>query len=55
MPGFLVPSDLDRMIPPTVNPLVWAESNLLASPGAKVMKNGLILRIHTLVPAVKKD
>ena len=55
MPGFLLPSDLERMIPETADPLVWSESNLLASPGALVMKGSDFFRIPTLVPAVKPD
>jgi hypothetical protein len=55
MPGFLIPADLDRMIPVTADPFRWAESNLLASPGALAMKDGVKFRIHTLVPAIKLD
>jgi hypothetical protein len=55
MPGFLIPSDLERMIPAGADPLQWAESNLLASPGALAMKNGKTFRIHTLVPTTKPD
>jgi hypothetical protein len=55
MPGFLIPSDLARMIPPDVVPEKWAEGRLLASPGALAVKNGVPFRIHTLVPAVKAD
>jgi hypothetical protein len=55
MPGCLIPSDLERMIPSGVDPFEWAESNLLASPGALVMKGYRMFRIHTLVPAVKPD
>ena len=55
MPGFLIPSDLQRMIPNHVEPLAWAETNLLASPGALVQRDGERFRIPTLVPAVKPD
>jgi Putative zinc- or iron-chelating domain len=55
MPGFLIPSDLTRMIPANVVPTEWAGGRLLASPGALVMKAGRTFRIHTLVPAVKAD
>jgi Fe-S-cluster containining protein len=59
MPGYLIPADLVRIIPkwelddpdPTHDPLTWAESNLLASPGALVSQAGRPFRIHTLVPA----
>jgi hypothetical protein len=55
MPGFLIPADLDRLIPVGVDPLVWAETNLLASPGALVMKGLRMFRIPSLVPAIKPD
>lgn len=55
MPGFLIPSDLDRIIPANVVPTQWAEGQLLASPGALVMKDGKTFRIRTLVPTVKAD
>jgi len=55
MPGFLIPSDLDRMIPPQMQPLPWAELTLLASPGALVAKGSDLFRIPTLVPAVKNN
>ena len=55
MPGFLIPADLDRLLPPNADPFKWAERNLLASPGAMVMKDGQIFRIPTLVPATKSD
>jgi hypothetical protein len=55
MPGFLVPSDLERMVPAGADPLAWAETNLLASPGALVMQGRHLFRIPTLVPAVRAD
>lgn len=55
IPGYLIPADLDRMIPEGVNPIAWAELNLLASPGATVIKDGEIFRIGTLVPKTKPD
>jgi hypothetical protein len=55
LPGFLIPSDLERMIPAGEDPFKWAEVNLLASPGAIVMKDGRTFRIHTLVMASKDD
>lgn len=55
MPGFLIPADLPRMLPADQSPLVWAEANLLASPGAKVIYQGQLMRIPTLVPATKPD
>ena len=55
IPGYLIPADLDRMIPAGADPLIWAESNLLASPGALVLQDGQPFRIPTLVPATKAD
>jgi hypothetical protein len=55
MPGFLIPTDLARMIPAGIDPLTWAETNLLASPGALVMKGAQLFRIPTLVPSTKSD
>ena len=55
MPGCLIPADLDRMIPEGIDPFRWAEENLLASPGALVMKDGALFRIQTLVPAIQED
>lgn len=57
MPGYLIPADLERMIPVGEEPLAWAERNLFASPGALVMvaSTGRTFRIRTLVPAIKPD
>lgn len=56
MPGFLLPADLERLLPESeILPYSWAERNLLASPGALAVKNGVTFRIPTLVPAVKSD
>ena len=56
MPGFLIPADLDRLVPLTAaDPLKFAEQALLASPGALVMKDGELFRIPTLVPATNND
>ena len=55
MPGFLIPADLERMIPADTDPLQWAESNLLASPGALVMRQGETFRVNTLVPAIQSN
>jgi hypothetical protein len=54
MPGFLIPADLDRLFPDDGG-LDWAAANLLASPGALVMRGGETFRIPTLVPATKPD
>jgi hypothetical protein len=62
MPGYLIPSDLARMIPAGADPLEWASKNLLASPGATVavlnQQTGKAegqRRIPTLVLAEKPD
>ena len=55
MPGYLIPSDLERMIPAGIDPYQWADTNLSASPGALVSQSGRQFRIHTLVPAAKPD
>lgn len=55
MPGYLIPSDLERMCPDTGTVFKWAETNLLASPGALVLKGHETFRIPTLVPAVKPN
>lgn len=55
MPGFLIPADLERLIPERTSIFQWAEENLLASPGAVVVRDGKVMRIPTLVPAVKED
>lgn len=52
VPGALVPSDLERLIPSGDDPFLWAEDHLLASPGFRMM-NGLgetLIQIPTLVP-----
>ena len=36
LPAWLIPSDLERMIPAGADPSQWAEANLLASPGPLV-------------------
>jgi Fe-S-cluster containining protein len=53
IPGFLIPSDLQRLTEHLgyKNPVEFAVANLLASPGATVMRQGRILQIPTLVPA----
>jgi len=55
MPGYLIPADLNRIIPPDANPFTWAVQSLLASPGAVVARGGQCFRIPTLVPAVRHD
>jgi hypothetical protein len=57
MPGYLLPSDLERIIPPFVDSFTWAQDNLLASPGALLMDSRTLktFRVGTLVPAVKAD
>lgn len=61
MPGFLIPADLDRLIPVSAAGVTavlrWANENLLASPGAliRIKATGEITRVPTLVPATKPD
>jgi hypothetical protein len=55
MPGFLIPTDLGRLLPPSTDPFAWADENLLASPGALILRAGKLDRIRTLVPATKAD
>jgi hypothetical protein len=51
VPGFLVPRDLDRLIPSCDEPLAWAEEHLLASKGFQVVVDGVeVLSIGSLVP-----
>jgi hypothetical protein len=53
MPGFLVPSDLQRLCPPGVDLLAWAKENLRASQGFVIVnpKTGAKVQIPSLVPA----
>lgn len=59
IPGYLVPDDLTRLAPKGTESeiLTWAETRLLASPGAKMgwMIDGSMqtFRVPTLVPARK--
>jgi hypothetical protein len=58
LPGYLIPADLDRvrfLVAPNQDLFEWARKHLLASPGAKVMSNGRLFRIPTLVPARKAE
>lgn len=56
MPGYLIPADLIRLIPEGIEPLAWAEQNLLASPGAVLRgRDGKHYQVPTLVPATKPD
>ena len=55
MPGYLVPSDLDRLIPPNVDPLEWSRDHLRASKGMQgvlIHPNGEVesVSIPSLVP-----
>ena len=53
IPGYLLPEDLDYIATFLGYSKLseFAEKNLLASPGAIVIKDGRPCRIHTLVPA----
>lgn len=53
MPGYLIPADLERLIPADVVAEDWAKAHLLASEGALVANShtGRSWRVPTLVPA----
>jgi hypothetical protein len=57
MPGMLIPADLARLIPAGSDPFEWAEKNLVASPGSRVLdfRTMAISSVGTLVPATKAD
>ena len=57
MPGYLVPSDIQRIAERLNEPDMarFAFDNLLASPGAIVIANGAYRAIPTIVPARKPD
>jgi hypothetical protein len=55
LPGYLIPADLGRLIPPDADPEAWARVHLRASPGAIVVSHGTPLRVPTLVPAPGTD
>lgn len=61
IPGFLIPSDIDRMYKATSGPgesvQEWARRTLLASDGAKAIdrRTGTAVQIRTLVPAAGPD
>lgn len=50
-PGFLVPSDLSRLIPSDADPYEWAEVHLRASLGFQMIFGTKRLTIPSLVPA----
>jgi hypothetical protein len=50
LPGSLVPSDLNRLIPQGADPFLWAEEHLRASPGFQVRTPFGVVGIPTLVP-----
>jgi Fe-S-cluster containining protein len=57
IPGYLIPSDLERMIPKDADPFEWARENLRASSGAVLMNSVTkqTIEIPTLVPASHED
>jgi hypothetical protein len=60
IPGYLIPADLGRLIPPAGDPEEWARTHLRASPGAKLLRQHNdgrqeIIQIGTLVPAHNHD
>ena len=55
MPGYLVPSDLTRLIPADADPMVWAEQHLRASQGYIGFTASGLASIPSLVPAKGED
>jgi hypothetical protein len=58
LPGYLIPADLERMhqhLAPDEDLHARARRQLLASPGALVLRRGRAFRIPTLVPARRPD
>lgn len=60
IPGYLIPSDLGRLIPPGADPEEWARAHLRASPGAQFIRcyddgSEEMMRVGTLVPAHNPD
>ena len=51
MPGFLIPTDLERLIPNGKDPYVWAEKHLQASFGSLMPRGGVLKWTPSLVPA----
>lgn len=51
MPGYLIPSDLERLIPAGADPYLWAADNLRASDGAIVSIGHQKVRVPSLTPA----
>jgi|SRR5579884_3152538 len=54
-PGFLVPSDLERLIPHGEDPFLWAEEHLRASPGLRIDFGELTVSVPSLVPAKQEN
>jgi len=50
LPGSLVPSDLNRLIPQDADPFQWAEEHLRASPGFQLRTPFGVVAIPSLVP-----
>ena len=58
LPGYLIPADVARIAAyhrPDMDIPTWAQTYLLASPGALVIRQGKLLRLRTLVPARRSD
>ena len=54
VPGALVPSDLERLIPDGDDPFQWAEVHLRASPGFQPRQFAVWLCVFEPMPANKK-
>jgi len=55
IPGYLIPADLQRLLPTDASKSEWAEKYLRASPGGLVLYQGKAFRIPTIVPARKDN
>jgi hypothetical protein len=55
MPGYLVPSDITRLIPAEADPIVWAEEHLRASQGYIGLSASGVVSIPSLVPKKGED
>ena len=54
-PGYLVPSDLERLTAGVPDVMTWAREHLLASPGLGFFFQGLVVHIPSLIPRYRQD